>query len=57
MNQMQLPLPSDLTNAIAESLAWERGRDCPNDADWHDAAEKADKWNRRGVELGLEPYR
>lgn len=50
-------IPSELNHAIAEALAWERGRDYPSDADWHDAAEKADKWNRQRVELGLEPYR
>ena len=65
MSQLQLPLPSDLpselpselTYAIADALAWERDRDYPNDADWHDAAEKADKWNRQRVEMGLEPYK
>lgn len=57
VQQITLPLPSDLTHAIAEALAWWRGRDYPNDADWHDAEEKADKWNRQRVEFGLEPYR
>lgn len=54
--QLQLPLPSELTHAIAEALAWERGRYYPNDADWRDAAKKADKWNLQRVEMGLKPY-
>lgn len=56
VQQITLPLPSELSYAIAEALAWERGRDYPNEADWQDAAKKADKWNRQRVELGLEPY-
>ena len=50
MNQLGLGLLFD----TAQTLAWERGRDLPNDADYDMAADMVSRWQDKRQQLGLE---
>lgn len=44
-----------ITEATAQTLAWERARDEPNDDDKQMAADMVQRWNEKRINAGLKP--